>query len=127
MDSLADNHLTPDKPAEWGVYENKPVAQTQFETMVRATVAQMAEVQTRLEKQDKRPFIKDKVMAQWCLVDTGAAVTVVPKSYAKEPLVVDGKLLLKAVNGTTVRTYGRQPVKFVFGGAEFKLLQLCCR
>ena len=76
MDSLSKHSLAPE-PATWGVYAKKPVSQDHFDQLVRATVKEIAQVDSILEKKDLRPFVKDQKLAQWCLVDTGAAATIV--------------------------------------------------
>ena len=96
--------LTPDKPAEWGEYQFKPAAQCQWEDMVKATVAEITEHQVKLDRDDLRPFVKDQGSAQWCLIDTGAAATIIPRDRNDPNQNVDSKVRLKAVNGTTVQT-----------------------
>ena len=106
----------PSKPAEWGEYVTKPEAQSAWENMVKVSVAEVLE---RDAKADVRPFVKDQGSAQWCLVDTGAAATIIPRKPEDE-LLADSALVLKAVNGTTVQTYGRKQMTFVLNGAQFK-------
>ena len=57
----------------------------------------------------------------WCsrtkrsfLVDSGAAVSVVPRGAAKH-LEVDGAVSLKAVNGSLIPTYGKQTFRLQLG------------
>ena len=119
-DSLSTDSLIPDKPAKWGEYDAKPISQDTFEKMVRATVAELTEHEENLAKLDVRPFVKDQGSGQWCLIDTGSAATIVPRRSCDLDRKVDNNLTLKAVNGTTVQTYGRREMKFMFNGAEFK-------
>ena len=109
--------LTPDKPAEWGIYQEKPVAQSQWDDLVRATVAEIAELEP-VETSDLRPFVKDQITGNWCLVDTGAAATVVPKYWVEGQVQIDPTVVLKAVNGSKILTYGRREVTFQLEGVS---------
>ena len=106
MDSLSDNSLDPNKPAEWGEYLQKPCAQIQWENMVKTSICEIVKAQDNVDN-DVRPYVKDQLTSQWCLVDTGAAATIVPRS-ATDSLTLDNKVVLKAVNGTHIQTYGKK-------------------
>lgn len=56
-----------------------------------------------------RLFIRDQHSKQWFLIDTGADLSVVPKSFIKKPLLVmenNFPLNLYAANGTQIKTFG---------------------
>ena len=63
---------------------------------------------------DSRPYLKDPSTGYWMLVDTGAVVTVWPKSdYPDAEL--DVTLLLEAVNKTRIPTFGKRVRNFKIG------------
>ena len=71
---------------QWGVYAFKPVPQHEFDVMVSkaASAASNVDVWPQVAaasgQYDIRPRIFDKNSKKWCLLDSGAAVTVYPSS-----------------------------------------------
>ena len=112
-----ENDFTPDESAKWGVYSYKPVAQNEWEQMVKTTVAELAATETTHMSNDVRPYIRDKVSRQWLLVDSGAAVTCWPKKFLPD-VPLDPKTKLQAVNGAKVNTYGYHTLTFEFGAKK---------
>ena len=67
---------------------------------------------------NKSPVKGDVRPRVWCyrtgrsfLVDTGAAVSVVPRGWADGELQPDPDVQLKAVNGSNLPTYGKKKLK----------------
>ena len=56
-------------------------------------------------KTDKRPHTWDKTSGAWCLVDSGAQLSIWPKELCPDAKK-DKEPRLKAVNGTPITTYG---------------------
>ena len=65
---------------------------------------------TDLADHDFRPRIKDLNTGLYMLIDTGAAVSVFPRTLSKNS-TLDVKTGLQAINGTKIPTYGTQSVK----------------
>ena len=69
------------------------------------TAPQMAEVSEALDRGiDIRPKVYDKILKEHILLDTGAQVSVWPKTYFKHPEL--NNLELKSVNKSKISTYG---------------------
>ena len=56
-------------------------------------------------KTDKRPHTWDKTSGAWCLVDSGAQLSIWPRELCPDTKK-DKEPRLKAVNGTPITTYG---------------------
>ena len=93
----------------WGPYTMKPQAQQIFEVQVKEAVGQVVAA-AEAQNSDFRPRIKDLNSKKYFLIDTGACVSVYPKSFCPNA-VLDDKKGLKAVNGSTLSTYGKINVK----------------
>ena len=101
MDQHSDSPLAPDKSAEWGVYQTKPVAQTQWEGLVRTSIAEITRVQPEVGRNfDLRPYIKDTISNTWLLVDSGAACTIMPAEKCS-----DKKIISKGEGGSPPKKY----------------------
>ena len=70
----------------WGSYNRKPVAQMDFDNLVIKACREIA-VTDDPGDHDFRPRIKDLNTGQYFLIDTGAAVSVFPKSMVPRRLV----------------------------------------
>ena len=73
-----------------------------------------AESDATIPPNDIRPHIKDANTGKWCLWDTGATLSIWPRSEfpgAKPDL----RPRLKAVNATKIATYGVKTLKVRFG------------
>ena len=108
----------------WGVHERKPEQQMKFEKQLQESLDSVAdyspymrelEIISELEDSqlDSRPRVFDGKSKLWVLVDTGASVSVLPyrmsPTYAgQEP---ENHRALEAVNGTRLKTYGREVAK----------------
>ena len=79
----------------WGTYHVKPVSQEIFEVEVRKAAKSVVANQ----KSDFRPRIKDLNTGMYYLIDTGACVSVFPKSQCPEAKLDQSKGL-QAVNNT---------------------------
>ena len=102
----------------WGVHESKPVQQTAFEKHLQELLDSVADYSPYMKEldliseiedsqYDSRPRVFDGKSKLWVLVDSGAAVSVLPYSmsltYAgQEP---ESHRALEAVNGTRLKTY----------------------
>ena len=72
---------------------------------------------------DYRPRIKDKNSGRFFLIDTGAALSVIPKSMVADEvagLKQDEGSALQAINGSKVPTFGTRPVKLRFDRKTFE-------
>ena len=97
------------KQVIWGEYGDKPVSQIYWDDLVTAAAQQIAETE-EIESQDVRPRVKDLNSGQFLLVDTGAQISVWPKSLCPEAKLDESKGL-QAVNGSKMPTYGTKTVK----------------
>ena len=93
------------KQLVWGTYHIKPVSQEIFEINVRKAAKSVVADQ----KSDFRPRIKDLNTGMYYLIDTGACVSVFPKSQCPGAKLDQSKGL-QAVNNTTIATYGTKIV-----------------
>ena len=106
---------SPSGAAEWGgLYREKPVPQQEFDNLVRTSVA---EIMAAESSADLRPYVKDKLSKRFILIDSGAAVTIVPKPQEHGP--ADSCMPLRAANGALIQTYGYQNVKWQLGGGTY--------
>ena len=106
----------------WGKYAEKPEKQAVWDQAVQMaiesieteavqeffpfmTAPQMAEIDDKLDTSvDIRPRIFDRISKEHILLDSGAQVSVWPKTYFKSPEI--DSLELKAVNKSKLSTYG---------------------
>ena len=110
----------------WGVYEFKPECQIQWEEMVQQAAISIADqypfveqaIDATTENEDTRPRLYDTVLKQWILIDTGASVSVFPKSMFQNH-ERDPGVNLRAVNGTRLQTYGKRPVTIKIGRKSY--------
>ena len=95
----------------WGEYEFKPVAQIAWDNLVAVATAEIIKIDEfeAIKTIDVRPRLYDLHSKSWLLLDTGAACSVYPKSLFPTAQL-DTKKALKAVNGTTINTYGNETV-----------------
>ena len=92
----------------WGIYPFKPKCQKQWDVDVRKAVA---EIETDpIAKSDLRPRLFDANSGLSILLDTGAQVSLWPRSKFPSA-IVDPTRKLQAVNGTRIATYGTRQVK----------------
>ena len=75
---------------------------------------------------DPRPFIKCNKQHDLALVDSGAAVTVVPYD-PKRHKTINPRIRLKAANGNPIQAYGYHPCTFRFGSRTFKWQVIAAR
>ena len=83
------------------------------------TVAEICDVENEPDPlpSDVRPHVKDGNSGKWCLVDTGAVLSIWPWTDFPEAKL-DDKPLLRAVNGTPIATYGTVEKKLKLGPIE---------
>ena len=93
----------------WGSYNKKPVAQMDWDRLVIKACQNVASSNNEGDL-DFRPRIKDKNSGLYFLVDTGAAVSVLPKTTEPET-DCDVTRGLEAVNGSKIKTYGNKRIK----------------
>ena len=117
IQSVVEEDDTPIESAKWGDYLQKPVAQSQWEEIVRTTVAELV-AGSQPDNNDVRPYIRDKTSKQWLLVDSGAAVTCWPKRLVPD-VPLDPKVKLRAVNGENIDTFGYHTITFHFGNKTY--------
>ena len=99
---------------KWGVYEWKPVAQDAFEQQVAAASVTAAAVQVQA---DVRPRAFDYNSGTWFLLDSGAAISCLPRQPSD--IHPDKNRALKAVNGATIDTFGTRTLKLNFGARTY--------
>ena len=93
----------------WGEYPQKPASQIEWDKQVQKATLHIA----RLDKvaansrdaQDPRPRVYDANSKAWFLVDSGAAVSIIPNKWHPRTTPDTGRAL-QAVNGTRIATYG---------------------
>ena len=93
----------------WGVYPQKPAAQVDWDNQVEKAALHIARVDkvaaNSKEAQDARPRVYDANSKAWFLVDSGAAVSILPHKWYPRTTPDTGRAL-QAVNGTRIATYG---------------------
>ena len=107
----------------WGdAYPFKPVAQDKWDDKVRAAAVAATSVDVDIRPNmtaDLRPRAYDYNSGQWCLLDSGAAVSCFPRShFPQRP--VNSSQILQAVNGAQISTYGNENVKINLGGKTYE-------
>ena len=65
-------------------------------------------------KYDMRPHVYDRVSQAWCLVDSGAQLSIWPRTYYPRA-TKNARPCLKAVNGSPIDTYGIRTRKLRLG------------
>ena len=98
----------------WGEYSFKPQAQESWEKMVKGAFRQIAAAEVVQSKADLRPRVFVRNWQQWVLLDTGAACTIVPKTFFPDA-EFDPSRSLQAVNGETIKTFGTRDVQIKLG------------
>ena len=102
---------------QWGVYHEKPVCQVKWEHSLAKAIASLADdaisessTSSKSSKSaspprvDFRPHITDQLSGMSLLIDTGASASIWPRSNTNQGSTSPP---LKAVNGTTIRTFGQ--------------------
>ena len=118
MEEHSDS-LPPDQSAKWGEYSTKPVAQTQWENLVKTSIAELTAEPSRVHRNyDLRPYVKDTLTNTWLLVDSGAACTIMPVESCENP-VANPFVKLHAVNNTQIDTFGVRKVTYNIGGKQY--------
>ena len=87
------------------------MAQSQWEANVVHAIEQI-DSQAASIKVDIRPKLFDKVSNSWLLIDTGAACSVFPHQWYPESQL-DHSKALRAVNGTSIPTFGTKRVEII--------------
>merc|ERR1711951_109503 len=71
-------------------------------------------------KNDLRPRVWCNKLKMSFLVDSGAAVSIIPRSRVKQTDVTPSQdVKLKAVNGSSIQTYGKRTFRLQFERAHF--------
>ena len=102
----------------WGSYHKKPIAQMDFDRLVIKACQKVA-AESDPGDHDFRPRAKDLNSNTYFLVDTGAAVSVYPRSMVTNAKC-DVTRGLEAVNGTKIPTFGNKRVKVRFDQKTFE-------
>merc|ERR1711917_3181 len=68
---------------------------------------------------DLRPRVWCNKLKMSFLVDSGAAVSIIPRSRVKDVTPSHEDVKLRAVNGTTIQTYGKRTFRLQMGRAHF--------
>ena len=93
------------RQGSWGIYEYKPICQTQWENQIRSEIAKISHPTP--SKTDLRPRLVDTTTGMSILVDSGACISIWPKNSRQfSNLAPDTERHLQAVNGTRIRTFG---------------------
>ena len=66
---------------------------------------------------DARPRVLDGITKQMLLVDSGAAITIIPPSQTD---VVNPNMLLQTVSGQKLKCYGHRLMQFRFGRKQYQ-------
>ena len=99
------------------------MAQTTWDDKVKVAMVAAAEIDVDYESDptltsDLRPRLFDYNSGRWLLVDSGAAVSVYPRSaFPNAPK--DPDKVLQAVNGAKIATYGQRAVKVNLGSKTY--------
>ena len=105
----------PLKQAHWGTYLNghKPKIQQKWDRGVARAIASIIDEgvsAATTDKSDLRPKLFDQASGRTLLVDTGASRSVWPRAdFPDDP--IDPFKSLKAVNNSTIPTYGTRTIK----------------
>ena len=103
---------------QWGVYPHKPAAQVKWDSQVEKAALHIARIDkveaNKAAADDERPHVYDFTTKSWYLVDSGAAVSIVPRKWFPRTTPDTGRAL-QAVNGTRIATYGVKNLTLRFG------------
>ena len=141
-ESKSSDIVTPDVKLcqiNWGIYGEKPKAQEDWDFEIAKAVDSIADFHPHLpipsnteslwaaeyagwrdgfQGKDIRPRIKDSITGEYILVDSGAMVSVFPRSkFPNQPL--DSHVSIKAINKTTIPTYGKQKITVRIGRKHY--------
>ena len=84
----------------------------------KAGIQEEAKLTNSKGKNDLRPRVWCNKLKMSFLVDSGAAVSIVPRSRVKD-VTVSQDVKLKAVNGSAIQTYGKRTFRLQLGRAHF--------
>ena len=120
----------------WGIHTSKPLIQSAYERLVVAAVhpiagddgflpppppeisaAEAASWVDGHRSCDARPKLFDGATQSWRLMDTGAAISVVPPVQGDQ---VDHSICFEAIDGTKIKTYGSKDVYVRIGRKSYK-------
>ena len=118
-ESNVSDQPSSEQSPNWGVYSFKPVAQAEWDKNVAEATNQIIDnfpsiaqdekwdtVSATTAKTDIRPWLWDPVLKMHILIDTGAAISVIPKQFYPNARL-DQKVVLRAVNQQKLTTYGK--------------------
>ena len=91
----------------WGEYARKPSCQMDWDRRVLRACRKI-ESTSDPGDHDFRPRVKDLNSGRFFLVDTGASLSVYPKSWCSEVVALDASKALQAVNGSKIATFGQK-------------------
>ena len=130
-ESDINNKSSSEQSQNWGVYSFKPVAQQEWDKSVAEAANQVVDsfplmqigencdpVKATTRKTDIRPWLWDPVLKRHILIDTGAAISVIPKEMYPNAKV-DKKVVLKAVNQQKLTTYGQVNIQIKIGRKSY--------
>ena len=128
--NVSDNPSS-EQSQQWGVHAFKPVAQTDWDRNVAEATNQIIDsfplitqeekwstVAATTAKTDIRPWLWDPVLKTHILIDTGAAISVIPKTYYPNARL-DTRVVLKAVNQQKLTTYGKDTLSIKIGRKNY--------
>ena len=121
----------------WSCYTSKPHCQVQFEQAVSQAVESIAEDNPYLKVEpgeiaaisalnhkpgayglDIRPKVFDNKQKVWTLLDSGSCVSCIPKAPNDK---IDPNLRLRAVNGSSIATFGTETISIRLGRKEYDI------
>ena len=130
-ESNVSDQPSSEQSPKWGVYAFKPVAQTEWDKNVAEATNQIIDsfptitqeenwntISATTAKTDIRPWLWDPVLKVHILIDTGAAISVIPKSYYPNARL-DQRVVLKAVNQQKLTTYGKDTLSIKIGRKNY--------
>ena len=130
-ESNVSDQPSSEQSPKWGVYAFKPVAQTEWDKSVAEATNQIIDnfpvitqeekwdtVSATTAKTDIRPWLWDPVLKLHILIDTGAAISVIPKQFYPNARL-DQKVVLRAVNQQKLTTYGKDTLKIKIGRKSY--------
>ena len=138
ISSIVEQQFDLQSKLVWGSYPAKPVAQQQWEMQVAAAVAPVAEddpfkpfpepsVVSASEAMnwvpgskglETRPRLFDGVTKTHMLCDTGSMVSIFPRTKQEK---LSKSCILRAVNGSSIKTFGKKEVTLRLGRKTYKL------
>ena len=127
QESNVSDEPSSEQSQKWGVYAFKPVAQADWDRNVAEATNQIIDsfptstheenwnpISATTAKTDIRPWLWDPALKVHILIDTGAAISVIPKNYYPNARL-DSRVMLKAVNQQRLKTYGEDTLKLKIG------------